>query len=56
MITPIGVIHTPYTSLEKVPIQPCYSSGVGEIELFKEYEEGPGGFLPHRDPLSLPQI
>jgi hypothetical protein len=40
MITPIGVIHTSYTALEKVPIQPCYSSGVGEIELFKEYEEG----------------
>jgi len=40
MITPIGVIHTPYTALEKIPIQPCYSSGLGEIELFKEYEEG----------------
>jgi len=40
MITPIGVIHTPYTSLEKVPIQPCYSSGVGEIKVFKEYEKG----------------
>jgi tRNA-Thr(GGU) m(6)t(6)A37 methyltransferase TsaA len=40
MIAPIGVIHTPYTALEKVPIQPCCSSGVGEIELFKEYEEG----------------
>ncbi len=40
MITPIGVIHTPYTALDEVPIQPCYSSGVGEVELFEEYEEG----------------
>ena len=40
MITPIGAIHTPYAALEKVPIQPCYSIGVVEIELFKEYEEG----------------
>ena len=40
MITPIGVIHTPHTVLEKVPIQPCYSNQVGEVELFEEYEEG----------------
>ena len=40
MITPIGVIHTPFTTMEKVPIQPCYSNQVGEVELFREYEEG----------------
>jgi len=40
MITPIGVIHTRYTALEKVPIQPCYSNQVGEVELFRQYEEG----------------
>jgi tRNA (Thr-GGU) A37 N-methylase len=25
--------------MEKVPIQPCYSSQIGEAEVFKEYEE-----------------
>ena len=40
MITPIGAIHTPYAALEKVPIQPCYSNQVGEVELLREYEEG----------------
>jgi tRNA-Thr(GGU) m(6)t(6)A37 methyltransferase TsaA len=39
-ITPIGVIHTPFTTMEKVPIQPCYSNQIGEIELLEEYEEG----------------
>ena len=40
MIAPIGVIHTPFTTMGKVPIQPCYSNQVGEVELFREYEEG----------------
>ena len=40
MITPIGVIHTPFTTMEKVPIRPCYSNQVGEVELFREYKEG----------------
>jgi tRNA (adenine37-N6)-methyltransferase len=40
MIAPIGVIHTPFTTMEKVPIQPCCSNEVGEVELFREYEEG----------------
>ena len=39
-IRPIGVIHTSYKRVEDVPIQPCYSQGVGEVEVFKEYEEG----------------
>jgi tRNA-Thr(GGU) m(6)t(6)A37 methyltransferase TsaA len=39
-ITPIGVIHTPFTTMDKVPIQPCYSNQIGEVELLKEYEEG----------------
>ena len=44
MITPIGVIHTPYTALEKVPIQPCYSSGVSEIELSRNTRKDLEGF------------
>ncbi|WP_455286415.1 tRNA (N6-threonylcarbamoyladenosine(37)-N6)-methyltransferase TrmO [[Eubacterium] cellulosolvens] len=40
IVAPIGVIHTPYAIMEKVPIQPCYSDQVGEVEVFKEYEEG----------------
>jgi len=39
-IKPIGVIHTPYKKMEDVPIQPCYSKDVCEVEVFKEYEEG----------------
>jgi tRNA-Thr(GGU) m(6)t(6)A37 methyltransferase TsaA len=40
IVTPIGVIHTPYTTMERVPIQPCYSNQVGEVEVFTEYEKG----------------
>ena len=40
IIKPIGVIHTPYKRMEDVPIQPSYSKEIGEIEVFKEYEEG----------------
>jgi tRNA-Thr(GGU) m(6)t(6)A37 methyltransferase TsaA len=39
-IIPIGVIHLSFTTLDKVPTQPCYSNQIGEVELFKEYEEG----------------
>lgn len=40
MINAIGVIHTALTQLDKVPIQPCYSNEVGEVEFFEQYEEG----------------
>ncbi|MDY6865757.1 MAG: tRNA (N6-threonylcarbamoyladenosine(37)-N6)-methyltransferase TrmO [Halobacteriota archaeon] len=39
-IKDIGIIHTPYTSLSDCPIQPSRSSDKGEVEVFKEYEEG----------------
>lgn len=26
--------------MEDVPVQPCYSKEIGEVEVFKEYEEG----------------
>jgi tRNA-Thr(GGU) m(6)t(6)A37 methyltransferase TsaA len=37
---PIGIIHTPFKSKEDAPIQPSRSSACGEVEVFKEYEEG----------------
>ena len=37
---PIGLIHTPFESKEDVPIQPSRSRACGEVEVFKEYEEG----------------
>ncbi len=37
---PIGIIHSPYKTKEDVPIQAYRSEDVGEIEMFKEYEEG----------------
>lgn len=41
MIQPIGVIHTPFTSLEDMPIQPGGAREIiGEIVIHKEYQEG----------------
>jgi len=39
-LKPIGIIHTPYKRDEEVPFQAFESEEVGEIEVFKEYEEG----------------
>jgi tRNA-Thr(GGU) m(6)t(6)A37 methyltransferase TsaA len=40
-LKPIGMIHTPFGSKEKCPIQPLYSSDtIGRVEVFKEYESG----------------
>jgi tRNA-Thr(GGU) m(6)t(6)A37 methyltransferase TsaA len=40
-VQPIGVIHTPFTSLEGMPIQPTGAQGVlGTVEIFKEYHPG----------------
>lgn len=40
-INPIGIIHTPYNSIENMPIQPLAAEGVkGYIELFPQYMEG----------------
>lgn len=36
----IGIIHSPFKSKEDAPIQPSRSSAHGEVEVFKEYEEG----------------
>jgi len=39
-LKPIGTIHTPYKKDGDVPYQAYKSKDVGEIEVFKEYEEG----------------
>lgn len=39
-VHPIGIIHSPYTDPQEVPIQGRFSEVGGEIELFPEYEEG----------------
>ncbi len=39
--TPIGVIHSPFTDLAQMPIQPNHkSSASGTVEIFPEYAEG----------------
>lgn len=37
---PIGVIHSPFTNLKGIPIQPSFSDAKGKIEIFKQYQAG----------------
>jgi tRNA-Thr(GGU) m(6)t(6)A37 methyltransferase TsaA len=38
---PIGVIHTPFTKMDQMPIQPTgEASAAGTIEIFPDYSEG----------------
>ncbi len=40
-LEPIGIIHTPFTDLEGMPIQPAGAAGVrGRVEVFEEYRAG----------------
>ena len=40
-IHPIGIIHTPFDTLEGMPIQPAGAQGVkGTIEIYKDYVDG----------------
>jgi len=40
-INPIGIIHTPFTNLEGMPIQPAGASGVkGTVEVYEQYRPG----------------
>jgi tRNA-Thr(GGU) m(6)t(6)A37 methyltransferase TsaA len=39
-IKPIGIIHSPFQSREETPIQPSRSRANGQVEVFKEYQEG----------------
>ena len=41
VVNPIGVIHTPFTNLEGMPIQPTGAAGVkGTVEVFEKYCPG----------------
>jgi tRNA-Thr(GGU) m(6)t(6)A37 methyltransferase TsaA len=38
---PIGVIHSPFTKLDDMPIQPAGAAGIiGSVEIFPEYASG----------------
>ena len=40
-LKPIGIIHTPFTDLAGMPIQPTGAVGVrGTVEVFEEYQTG----------------
>ncbi|MEW6067701.1 MAG: tRNA (N6-threonylcarbamoyladenosine(37)-N6)-methyltransferase TrmO [Nitrospirota bacterium] len=39
-LKPIGIIHSPFKSIQECPIQPSRSKAIGEVEIFKEYQEG----------------
>ena len=39
--TPIGIIHSPFTESEGMPIQPAGAAGIkGTVEVFKEFHTG----------------
>ncbi len=41
VVNPIGVIHTPFTNLEGMPIQPTGATGVKiTVEVFEKYCPG----------------
>ena len=42
-MTPIGVIHTPFTDPDNTPIQPSRSNAAGKVEVFHRYEKGLAG-------------
>jgi tRNA-Thr(GGU) m(6)t(6)A37 methyltransferase TsaA len=38
---PIGIIHSPFTKLNNMPIQPAGAAGVeGTVEVFPQYDDG----------------
>jgi len=39
-LKPIGIIHSPFKNIEDIPCQSYKSEKIGEIEVFKEFEEG----------------
>ena len=38
-LKPIGIIHTPYKDKSEIPFQGCKSDEVGEVKVFREFEE-----------------
>ncbi|MCK4736883.1 MAG: tRNA (N6-threonylcarbamoyladenosine(37)-N6)-methyltransferase TrmO [Methanophagales archaeon] len=39
-LNPVGIIHTPYRSIEDAPRQGSMLNDISEIEIFKEYMDG----------------
>ena len=39
-MSPIGVIHSPYTEKSETPIQPSRSQAIGRVELYPKYNDG----------------
>ena len=39
-LKPIGIIHTPYKTMESVPYHGGLAKEISELEFFKEYEDG----------------
>lgn len=39
-ITPIGIIHSPFNTREKTPIQPFRSNKIGRVEVYNEFAAG----------------
>lgn len=39
-ITPIGIIHSPFNTREKTPIQPFRSNKIGRVKVYKEFAAG----------------
>lgn len=37
---PIGIIHSPFTDKEKMPIQASRSQAIGQLEVYPEFAEG----------------
>jgi tRNA-Thr(GGU) m(6)t(6)A37 methyltransferase TsaA len=38
---PIGVVHSPFATIERMPIQPSRAQGItGTVEVFSEFQEG----------------
>ena len=40
VLKPIGIIRTPFTEGDAIPIQPAFSQAVGQVEVFPEYAPG----------------
>ncbi len=39
-ITPIGIVHSPFATLEGMPIQAALSEAVGTVEVYDAYADG----------------
>jgi len=39
-ITPIGIVHSPFTAPEGMPIQAAFTDAVGTLEIYPEYRDG----------------